>query len=216
MIPGDKDIWDATYDEEFDGLASLPNWQVITEDQFQQLSKGVKVLPTMAIITIKYDSHNRLKWAEYQIVVFGNLDYHNWSKESTAAPVMSQLELHVLMSLAVFCPRSTPGTYWRLIRSLYGLRWAPKLRFEIICSHLKAMGLHCSDASPCLFVGTLIEGEPPIYVGIYVEDIIYYSTSDAVERKFESLLTTIEEVEFTGQVTQFLGIEFTWKASSKW
>jgi hypothetical protein len=34
MIPGDKDIWDAAYDEEFDGLASLPTWQVITEDQF--------------------------------------------------------------------------------------------------------------------------------------------------------------------------------------
>jgi hypothetical protein len=32
----------------------------------------------------------------------------------------------------------------------------------------------------------LIDGEPPIYVGIYVDDIIYFSTSDAVERKFKS------------------------------
>ncbi len=69
----------------------------------------------------------------------------------------------------------------------------------------------CSKTSPCFFVGHLIDGEPPIYVGIYVDDIIYFSTSDAVEQKFESLLWTIGEVEFMGQVTQFLGIEFTWK-----
>jgi hypothetical protein len=44
MLPNDKIIWDTANDEEFDGLASLPTRQVITEDQFKQLSKGVKAL----------------------------------------------------------------------------------------------------------------------------------------------------------------------------
>jgi hypothetical protein len=246
MLPTDKTIWDNAFDEEFDGLASLPTWQVITEEQFKQLSKGVKALPTMAIATIKYDAHNRPKRAKYRIVVLGNLDYHNWSKESTAATVMLQLELRILTSLAVYhkrvlkncvikqafvqsslpedevyflkppngCPRSTPGTYWHLIRSLYGLRRALKLWFEKLSSHLMKMGLRCSKNSPCLFVGHIIDGEPPIYVGIYVNDIIYFSSSDIVERKFESLLSSIGEVEFMGQVTQFLGIEFTWNHHS--
>jgi hypothetical protein len=72
------------------------------------------------------------------------------------------------------------------------------------------MGLKTSDNSPGLFFGTLIEGEPPIYVGIYVDDIIYFSASDTVEWKFESLLSTIGNVDFMGQVSLFLGIEFTW------
>jgi hypothetical protein len=76
------------------------------------------------------------------------------------------------------------------------------------------MGLRCSDTSPCLFIGQLIEGAPPIYVGIYVDDIIYFSTDDAVERQFESMLATIGDVDFMGQVTHFLGIEFTWKHHS--
>jgi len=102
MSSGDKLVWDAAYDEEFDGLESLPTWEVWTEDQYKQLSKGRKALPTMAIATIKYDDKNRPKQAKYCIGVLGNLYYHTWSKESTAAPVMSQLELRLLTSLAVF------------------------------------------------------------------------------------------------------------------
>jgi len=101
----DKEIWDTAYNEEFDGLSLLPTWEIISEDKFHQLYKNVKILPSMAIAIIKYDAHNKPKRAKYRIVVLGNHDYHQWSKESTAAPV--------------------PGTYWKLLRSLYGLRHAP-------------------------------------------------------------------------------------------
>lgn len=93
MIPSDKQIWDNTYNEEYDDLANIPTWEVISEHQFKLLSKGVKPLPSMAILTIKYDENNKPKRAKYRIVVLGNLDYHQWSKESTTAPIMSQLEL---------------------------------------------------------------------------------------------------------------------------
>jgi hypothetical protein len=93
MSPEDKSIWNLAYLEEYDGLASLPTWEVLTEAQFKTLSKGIKALPSMAIATIKYDSFNHPKRVKYRIVVLGNLDYHTWSKEATAAPVLSQLEL---------------------------------------------------------------------------------------------------------------------------
>jgi hypothetical protein len=73
------------------------------------------------------------------------------------------------------------------------------------------MGLKSSSTSPCLFVGTIIEGEPPIYVGIYVDDIIYFSASDKVEHHFEKSLSSIGDVDFMGKVSHFLGIEFTWR-----
>jgi hypothetical protein len=63
-------------------------WEVITEDQYHQLSKGKRALPTMAIATIKYVENNRPKRAKYCLVVLGNMDYHTWSKDETAAPVM--------------------------------------------------------------------------------------------------------------------------------
>ncbi len=172
----------------------------------------------MAIATIKYDAQNKPKRAKYRIVVLGNHDYHTWSKDATTAPVMSQLELRLLTSLAVYhkrvlkncdvkqafvqsslpanetyfvkpptgCPRSPPGTYWKLLRSLYGLRRAPKLWYEKLSKHLESMGLQRSPSSPCLFVGHLIKGEPPIYVGIY--DL---QRSDCLEDHISTFAPTI-------------------------
>jgi hypothetical protein len=101
MDPTDISIWDAAYDEEYDGLVYLTTWDVVSEEQFKQLNQGKRVLPAMAIATINYDENNKPKGAKYHLVVLGNLDYHTWSKEDTAAPVLSQLELRLLTSLAV-------------------------------------------------------------------------------------------------------------------
>jgi hypothetical protein len=45
MSPSDKFIWDSAYSKEYDGLTSIPTWEVLTEHQFKQLSKGCKPLP---------------------------------------------------------------------------------------------------------------------------------------------------------------------------
>jgi hypothetical protein len=73
------------------------------------------------------------------------------------------------------------------------------------------MGLCQSPMSPCIFFGSLVEGGPPIYIGIYMDDIICFSSRNEVEHHFESMLSKIGEVDFMGQVSHFLGIEFTWK-----
>lgn len=80
----------------------------------------------------------------------------------------------------------------------------------MLSSHLKAMGLQKLEASPCLFTGMLVPGEPPIFVGIYVDGIIYFSLSDVVEKKFEEGLSPIGSVDFMGPVSLFLGTEFSW------
>ena len=76
MDLANRPIWDAAYYEEYDGLCSLPSWEVITEDQYCCISKGQKALPTMANATIKYDEHNKPNWEKYRFVFLGNLDYH--------------------------------------------------------------------------------------------------------------------------------------------
>jgi len=40
LDPEDKLVGDAAYDEEYDGLESLPTWEVISEEQYHQLRNG--------------------------------------------------------------------------------------------------------------------------------------------------------------------------------
>eukprot|EP00957_Ditylum_brightwellii_P132461 10101227-Ditylum_brightwellii.AAC.1 len=70
--------------------------------------------------------------------------------------------------------------------------------------------------SPCLFHGTLIEGEPHICVGLYVKNIAYYSLSDAVEKKFkERMAEKVSAIKLMGTVSHFLGIKFQWKVDNE-
>ena len=51
----DKTIWDAAYNEEYDGLQRKPTWITLTQEEFDKIKHTINgILPSMAISTIKY------------------------------------------------------------------------------------------------------------------------------------------------------------------
>eukprot|EP00957_Ditylum_brightwellii_P056888 4312507-Ditylum_brightwellii.AAC.1 len=102
LSASDKVIWDDAYSKEYNGLRDLDTWGMITEKQYHTLRKLYgDVLPSMAIATLKYDENGNPKRAKYRIAALGNLDPYSWTKEECYAPVMSQLELRLLVSQCV-------------------------------------------------------------------------------------------------------------------
>ena len=99
----DKLLWDASCKEEYEGLQKLGTWKAVTDEEYDQLKTVIKAkfLPTMAISTIKYNREGKPTWCKYRTVALGNLDPHNWSKQDCFDPVLSQLEHHTLLLLAV-------------------------------------------------------------------------------------------------------------------
>ena len=73
------------------------------------------------------------------------------------------------------------------------------------------MGLQTSPHDPCVFFGSLKNGLPPIYVGLYVDDFKYFSSSDETELLFEQILSTKCTVDFMGEVSWFLGSKYEWE-----
>jgi hypothetical protein len=107
------------------------------------------------------------------------------------------------------CPVSPPNTYWHLKKTLYGLKRSPRHFYELARKILTQLGLKQHPTSPCIFFGTLIPGEPPLYLGLYVDDFIYFSESQKVEELFESKFGAAISTDFNGQIGYFLGINFT-------
>lgn len=55
------------------------------------------------------------------------------------------------------CPRSKSNHYWRLIRSLYGLKHAPQIWFDPLRGHLLSLGLKQVSPNSCLFLDILLK-----------------------------------------------------------
>ena len=72
-----------------------------------------------------------------------------------------------------------------------------------------SLGLQPCPNAPCIFTGSLIKGEPPLYLGLLVDDFIYFRANPDVERKFKHLFGQQYSVDFTPEVKHFLGIKFT-------
>ena len=108
------------------------------------------------------------------------------------------------------CPRSKPGTYWKLNKTLYGLSCSPKHWYDTFSGHLRNMGFESMPQDPCVFKATPFPNEPPILLGMYVDDFVYYSKSDKVEQWFERTLGSKLTVDFMGAVSWFLGCHYDW------
>eukprot|EP00557_Chaetoceros_sp_GSL56_P012122 CAMPEP_0176484562 /NCGR_PEP_ID=MMETSP0200_2-20121128/4523_1 /TAXON_ID=947934 /ORGANISM="Chaetoceros sp., Strain GSL56" /LENGTH=448 /DNA_ID=CAMNT_0017881049 /DNA_START=464 /DNA_END=1808 /DNA_ORIENTATION=- len=230
LSPKDKQIWDESYREEYFGLHNdTQTWQYITEEEYQNMKKILgRPLPTMAISKIKRDSHGNPIRAKYRNVVLGNLDPHNWSKSDCFAPVLSAMELRLLLAIATNmrvipkqcdavqafcqttlppeeryvctppkgCPITPPKTYLLLSKC------SPRHWYETAKKALMTINLQPCPNAPCIFSGTLITGKPPLYVGIYVDDFIYFSSDPSVELAFEQLLPTKTtlQIDFNNQI----------------
>ena len=107
------------------------------------------------------------------------------------------------------CPHSKPGTYWRLTKTLYGLRRSPRHWYQALKKVLMDIGLTPCPHDPCVFVGTSPTGGS-LYFGAYVDDSLYFGDDDATERWFEAELGQRLKIDFMGDLDYYLGVHYEW------
>jgi hypothetical protein len=114
------------------------------------------------------------------------------------------------------CPFSGKCTSWELKRSLYGLRRVPRHWYKLFSDIIQSpeIGLRPTKHDACIFHGSLIPGKPPLYLAIYVDDFLYFSLDDEVEKYFETALCQKLRVDFLGDAGWYLGMKFNWNHGS--
>ncbi len=126
--------------------------------------------------------------------------------------------------VAIVCPpHSAPGVeldkYWLLQWTLYGLCCSPCHWYDKINAILRSFGLQPSLEDPCLYSGFIrdpsnpssIPSTTPLTLGLYINDVVYFSKDPAVKAHFCRLLAERSKVDFMGVVEWFLGIYFLWR-----
>ena len=91
------------YREEYYGLHNEKQiWTYISEEEYRQLRPAVgNSLLTISLTTINTDANNKPQQAKYCKCVFGNFDPTKRSCNKVFDPVLSQLKLRLLITIAV-------------------------------------------------------------------------------------------------------------------
>lgn len=99
-----------------------------------------------------------------------------------------------------------PTEVWELIRSLYGLRQAPRLFWLGMQAALQGLGFRSSDHDPCLFVRKEKDGTYT-YVATHVDDCAVVSASVETNRGVrDGLLLKYKGVKWEDQAETFVGL----------
>ena len=93
----------------------------------------------------------------------------------------------------------------RLKKSLYGLKQAPRSWFEKLSSTLHHFGFHTTKCDPSLF--TRVTSNKPIYVLVYVDDIIIIGSSVGAVKQLVTSLNTKFALKDLSSLNYFLGIQ---------
>ena len=113
-------------------------------------------------------------------------------------------EVYVKQTLG-FIDEKHPHWVYRLNKALYGLRQAPRAWYDTLTKHFLKHGFLRGAIDNTLFI--LKEKGNILLVQIYVDDIIFGSTDDAMCEKFSKIMSTEYEMSLMGELTFFLGLQ---------
>jgi hypothetical protein len=129
-----------------------------------------------------------------------------------SAPDVKNAFLHGELAERVYCHQPTgfidaehPDHVCLLIKSLYGLRQAPRAWFERLGGHLRTIGFKATGSDSSLFVLKCSTGMS--YLLVYVDDIILTASSDALLRQIINQLQSAFAIKDLGPLRFFLGVQ---------
>lgn len=104
---------------------------------------------------------------------------------------------------------SVSGKVVKLLKSLYGLRQAPRLWYDCFADAVLSLGFKRTDSSFCLFVKKAPNGK--VYVVVYVDDVLIIGPPQAVRETKESFkkLFTVTDL---GKCKYFLGMKLDYRS----
>lgn len=104
-----------------------------------------------------------------------------------------------------FIDPTRPNYIYKLNKTIYSLKWAPRAWFAQLSSWLLNYGFRASQANPSLFI--LNFSNTHIYLLVYANDIVVIAFNPQVSDRLITNLSNAFSVKDLGQLSYFLGVE---------
>lgn len=104
-----------------------------------------------------------------------------------------------------FVKKGQEKRVYKLLKSLYGLRQAPRAWYSKLNKCLESLGFVRCPYEHAVYIKR--EGEESIIVGVYVDDLLITGTDMSLIRNFKEQMRNIFEMSDMGKLSYYLGIE---------
>ncbi|KAJ9544546.1 hypothetical protein OSB04_024253 [Centaurea solstitialis] len=222
--------WVTAMQEELNQFEALKVWRLV------KLPESKSVIDTKWLFKNKRDANNIIVRNKARLVAKGYRQQEGIDYDETFAPVARLEAIRMFLAYAAykdftvfqmdvktaflyghlkeevyvaqpegFVDKEHPDYVYVLDKALYGLKQAPRAWYEELSKHLLSKGFKKGSVDSTLFL--MKEGEHIVVIQIYVDDIIFSSTSRELCKKFETVMTEEFKMSMMGEINFFLGLQ---------
>ncbi|XP_040370261.1 uncharacterized protein LOC112183342 isoform X2 [Rosa chinensis] len=224
------DEWINAMHDELNQFARNDVWYLVP-----RLSE-FNVIGTKWIFRNKSDEHGNVTRNKARLVAQGYKQVEGLDFDETFAPVARLESVRLLLAIAChlhftlyqmdvksaflngvlqeevyveqpqgFKDPSNPDHVYKLKRALYGLKQAPRAWYERLSTHLVSKGYIQGSIDKTLFIKR--DNKHVMIAQVYVDDIIFGSTSDSYVKEFTNIMESEFEMSMCGELNYFLGLQ---------
>ncbi|GKB33154.1 retrovirus-related pol polyprotein from transposon TNT 1-94 [Tanacetum coccineum] len=122
-------------------------------------------------------------------------------------PFAPVARLEVVRIFLAFAAYMNMIIYQILKKALYGLKQAPRVWYALLSSFLLSQGFSKGTVDPTLFIKR--DDKDILLVQIYVDDIIFASTTTELCDKFSEIMCSKFKMSMMGKISFFLGLQIS-------
>ncbi|GJT79040.1 retrovirus-related pol polyprotein from transposon TNT 1-94 [Tanacetum coccineum] len=106
-----------------------------------------------------------------------------------------------------FVDQDNPNHVYKLKKALYGLKQAPRMWYDLLSKFLLSRKFSKGTVDPTLFIRR--QGKDLLLVQIYVDDIIFASTTPELCDQFSKIMCSRFKMSMMGKISFFLGLQIS-------
>ncbi|GJR46726.1 retrovirus-related pol polyprotein from transposon TNT 1-94 [Tanacetum coccineum] len=106
-----------------------------------------------------------------------------------------------------FMDQDNPNHVYKLKMALYGLKQAPRAWYDLLLKFLLSQEFSKGTVDPTLFIRR--QGKDLLLVQIYVDDIIFASTTPELCDQFSKIMCSQFKMSMMGKISFFLGLHIS-------
>ncbi|GJX11987.1 retrovirus-related pol polyprotein from transposon TNT 1-94 [Tanacetum coccineum] len=106
-----------------------------------------------------------------------------------------------------FMDQDNPNHVYKLKKALYGLKQAPRAWYDLLSKFLLSQEFSKGTMDPTLFIRR--QGKDLLLVQIYVDDIIFASTTPELCDQFSKIMCSQFKMLMMGKISFFLGLQIS-------